>query len=178
MKKQIPMNLSQRIAALPPERFAKSAYLSADLAIKAAIRAGKEPPKSALFIKSQTPEQLMKQQRKRLALNNKQQAYIDGVDYNYVASINSPIAMRAYIQSFSAGLLEVNSEPDPTFIVWKKAVSDNSGWGGDPLVTETSFESAKSFLQQIVIDNIEDIEDYYVGDYASSSEYVWTVRES
>lgn len=113
-----------------------------------------------------------------MQMNRHQQSYIDGVDYNYVASINSPIAMRAYIQAFSAGLLEVNSEPDPTFIVWKKSVSDNSSLAGDPLIIETSFESAKSFLQQIVIDNIEDIEDYYVGDYASSSEYVWTIRES
>ena len=113
-----------------------------------------------------------------MQMNRHQQSYIDGVDYNYISSINSPIAMRAYIQSFSAGLLEVDNAPDPTFIVWKKAVSDNSSLAGDPLIIETSFESAKSFLQQIVIDNIEDIEDYYVGDYASSSEYVWTIRES
>ena len=172
------MNLSQRIAALPPERFAKSAYLSADLAIKAAIRAGKEPPKSALFIKSQTPEQLMEQQRKRLALNKAQQAYIDGVGYNYILSINNPTEIKDYIQAFAKGLLDINNDPDPTFIVWKKAVSDNSSLAGDPLIIETSFESAKSFLQQIVIDNIEDIEDYYVGDYASGSEYVWTIRES
>lgn len=113
-----------------------------------------------------------------MQMNKKQQSYIDGIDFSYASSIYDPTAMKAYIEELATGLLSIDNEPDPTFIVWKKSVSDNSGLAGDPLITETSFESAKSFLQQIVIDNIEDIEDYYVGDYASSPEYVWTIRES
>lgn len=59
-------NLEQRIHDLPPERFARSAHAAADLAIRAAKLAGKEPPASALLIKKQSNEELSAQRKQRL----------------------------------------------------------------------------------------------------------------
>lgn len=59
-------NLEQRIHDLPPERFARSAHAAAALAIRAAELAGKEPPASAVWLKSQSSEQLSAQQQQRL----------------------------------------------------------------------------------------------------------------
>lgn len=59
-------NLEQRIHDLPPERFARSAHAAAALAIRAAELAGKEPPASAVWLESQSSEQLSAQQQQRL----------------------------------------------------------------------------------------------------------------